>query len=548
MIENYVIGLDFGTESVRCVICNAKNGEMISQADSIYKRYEKGLYCSSKDNVFRQHPLDYIDSMTECITTALAHVSDAIREQITAIGIDTTGSTPCPVDANGTPLALLEEFAENPNAMFFLWKDHSALNEAKDINENFASGDISYTKYQGEYSSEWFWSKILYAARNDSAVDKACATWVEHCDWMVAELCGDTSLENLTRCACAAGHKALYHSEWNSLPDEKNLEQLHKGLSKIAKNYNLPPKPCGALAGVISVEWSKKLNLPQNTKIAIGALDAHTGAVGAGIREKTIAMAVGTSSVCLAVARAGEVEPSKIVHTSGVAENSVIPGYIGIESGQAAFGDIFAWLKSLLLWQVTSSDIISSSDKKKLSDNILAELEKQAIIRTEESGVQFDVFATDWFNGRRYPYPNESETATISGLRLHNDAVDIYCSLVRAACFGMANIIGSLKDEGVLIERIIATGGISQKSSYIMQTISDITGLCVSVPIAQQITALGAAIYASVASGAHKDVESAQRAMCSKEIIEYRPNLSNTAIYAKALKHYRTLYNLNLTV
>ncbi len=548
MIDNYVIGLDFGTESVRCVICDAKNGELMSQADSIYKRYEKNLYCSVKDNVFRQHPLDYIESMTECITKALAKTPDAVREQITAIGIDTTGSTPCPVDINGTPLALLEEFSENPNAMFFLWKDHSALNEAKEVNENFTSGDVSYTKYQGEYSSEWFWSKILYAARNDSAVDKACATWVEHCDWVVAELCGDTSLENLARSACAAGHKALYHSEWNSLPNEKNLEQLHKGLSKISKNYNLPPKPCGALAGVISEEWAKKLNLPQNTKIAMGALDAHTGAVGAGVREKTVAMAVGTSSVCLVVAKPGEVDPAKIIHTCGVAENSIIPGYIGIESGQAAFGDIFAWLKSLLLWPVTGSDIISSTDKKVMEDNILAELEKQAIIRTEELGVNFDVHATDWFNGRRYPYPNESEAATISGLRLHNDAVDIYCSLVRAACFGMANIIGNLRDEGVPIEKIIATGGISQKSSYIMQTISDVTGLCVSVPVAQEITARGAAIYAGVASGAHKDIESAQIAMCPKKTIEYKPNLSNTATYSKALKHYRTLYNLSPNV
>ncbi|MEG1758725.1 MAG: FGGY family carbohydrate kinase [Oscillospiraceae bacterium] len=355
MESTYVIGVDFGTNSVRCVVSDTKDGAILASEEAEYRRWARGLYCTPKENVYRQHPKDYLEALETCIKTAVASLPQELAAQIAAIGIDTTGSTPGPVNREGIPLAMTPEFAENPDAMFWLWKDHSALREAKLVDDVFSAPPVSYTKYQGQYSSEWYWAKILHAVCSAPEVGAEAVAWVEHCDWIAAELTGERLPERIFRSSCSAGHKALFHSEWGGLPDAARLSRLSPVLVKYAANYRLPPVPAGTAVGKISEAWACRLGLSKTVVIAAGSLDAHAGAVGVGIGENVLACAFGTSSVDMLIAKPEDVADKNLTFTCGQAENSIIPGYVGIESGQAAFGDLFAWLRGLLLWPWSNS-------------------------------------------------------------------------------------------------------------------------------------------------------------------------------------------------
>lgn len=208
MEKPYVLGVDFGSDSVRALILDIRSGAPVGEATAFYPRWKAGLYCNAARRQFRQHPLDYHEAFTQAVRGACDLVGVEISQQISALSVDTTGSTPCPVDENGTPLALLEEFSQDPDAMFHLWKDHTAVEEAEEITAQFRSGATDYTQFQGTYSSEWFWAKILHTVRRSPAIRARAATWAEHCDYMANLLAGTTALDQMCRCSCAAGHKA----------------------------------------------------------------------------------------------------------------------------------------------------------------------------------------------------------------------------------------------------------------------------------------------------------------------------------------------------
>ena len=343
MAESYVIGVDFGSDSVRALVVNTETGENIGQGVAYYPRWKAGLYQHPELSIFRQHPLDYLESLEQCIKGALTDFTEEQKNHIIGIGVDTTGSTPVPVDRNGTPLALLHEFSENENAMFFLWKDHAAAAEADEINNLFRNNsENDYTKYQGDYSAEWYWAKILYAVRHDPSIREAAYTWEEHCDWITGVLCGETRPDKIYHSACAAGHKALWHSEWNGLPAAPVLEKLDPYLVLVRERYGNAPQPSTVKVGTLSKEWAEKLGLSEKIIISGSSFDAHAGAVGAGIAEKTFVCTMGTSCVDMFVEKEENLKGKNIQMYCGQAENSILSGYVGVETGQAAFGDIFA--------------------------------------------------------------------------------------------------------------------------------------------------------------------------------------------------------------
>lgn len=546
MDKKIVIGVDFGSDSVRSVVVDGVTGTKLGSGVCRYSRWINGKYQNADRKLFRQHPLDYLEGLEVCVRAALDQAGKEISEQVLSISIDATGSTPCPVNRQGIPLALLDDFSENENAMFHLWKDHTAIDEAIEINRAFSDfNGMNYTKYQGTYSSEWFWAKILHTSRVDESVRNTAFSWVEHCDWIPAVLTGNTDPLTMYRCSCAAGHKALWHSEWNGLPSRECLSQISPYLAVIYDSFGQKPQPADYRVGVITTEWADRLGLSADTIIGGSSIDAHAGAVGAGIGKNIFVTNVGTSTVDMMVSEAELLKGKNLTYASGQAEDSILPGFIGIEAGQAAFGDIYAWLANLLMWPVSNILIhfsyITDSQKEllfhDLKDKILEELAAQA----EKLDIPKSLTGLDWFNGRRYPYTNEALKGAISGLSLGSDAPAIYQALVMATVFGLKKIVDSWAKEGLIIEQIIAVGGIAKKSPYVMQMMADSLSCPIKIAASDQSCATGAAIYASVAGGLYRTIPEAQEHLCEGFSRIYLPNPSKKIALREAYQRYCAL-------
>lgn len=542
-----VAGVDFGSDSVRVVMVDGATGRTLSEGSCAYPRWSQRLYCSDEISQYRQHPLDYIEAFTAAFKSALSGAGEHAGQRLGGIGIDTTGSTPCPIDEAGVPLALKAEFADNPNAMFHLWKDHTAIAEAEEINAVFSTSSVDYTKYQGTYSSEWFWAKILHTIRKDERVKQAAYTWVEHCDWFVGLLTGQTDPLTMYRSSCAAGHKALWHSAFNGLPSEECLQQLDPYLVLVKQRYGSGPRHADSAAGIISKAWAAQLGINEQVIISGSSFDAHAGAVGAGIRPYTLVKVAGTSTVDMMIELPERLKNKEMKHVCGMAEHSIIPGYVGIEAGQAAFGDIFAWFKSLMLWPVEQmlqhSEVLSEEQKKLLQE----QCSKELLYRLEEAAKEIPLLAAnqitalDWFNGRRYPVLNENVKGTMAGLHLGSTAPAIYQALIMSAVFGAKRIFDSFIENGLRIDRIIVIGGIAKKSPYIMQMMSDVLGRPIMISKEDQVCAKGAAIYAAVAAGLFASIEEAQQIYCEPYEADYYPNPDKQQDYAMKYGQYMKL-------
>jgi L-ribulokinase len=534
-MSNYVIGLDFGTDSVRALIVETGTGEETGIGVAHYSRWKKGEFTDPVQNQFRQHPLDYLEAMQEAVRIALDSCSKDIRNNINGIGIDTTGSTPCAVDEIGTPLALRQEFKDDPDAMFILWKDHTAVREAAEINSKAKNwGGIDFTKYEGGvYSSEWFWAKILHVLRNNQQVRKAAFSWVEHCDWITAVLAGNTNPLEIKRSRCAAGHKAMWHEDWGGLPDKeflKNLDPLLDGIKeRLYKNTYTSDKKAGELCE----EWAKKLGLKSGIAVAVGAFDAHMGAVGAGVKERTLVKIMGTSTCDIMVVSKDVINNKLIKGICGQVDGSVIPGLIGLEAGQSAFGDVYAWYKDLLSWPLEAIlpgiNNLSDNDKLKIIEQVKEKIFSKLREETEQLNAEHtNLLALDWLNGRRSPFADQALTGAIVGLNLGTSAPMIYRALVEATAFGSRAINEQFISEGLEIDEIIALGGIPKKDRYVMQVTTDILNKPIKVAASDETCALGAAMFAAVAADIYKDITEAQKAMLSGFIKTYYPRNSNT--------------------
>ena len=547
----YTIGVDFGTDSVRALIVNTKNGTEMAESVFHYPRWKDGKYCDPSKNQFRQHPNDYIEGIQSAITGAVSQCSLGVTSNIVGISIDTTGSTVVAVDKNGTPLSLLPDFRENPNAMFVLWKDHTALIEADEINELArAWSGVDYTKYEGGiYSSEWFWAKVLHVLREDKLVAGAAFSWVEHCDWIAGLLCGNTNPLELKRSRCAAGHKAMWHPEWEGLPSEEFLVKLDPILKGLRDRLYSNSYTSDVKAGIISKEWAEKLGLPEDVAIGVGAFDAHLGAVGGEVKPYYMSKVMGTSTCDMMVAPEEAVKGNLISGICGQVDGSITPGFVGLEAGQSAFGDIYAWFKNVLLWPIENvlpkSSIIDDVSKNNLlndiSDRLIAELSTAAkAIPIEESAI----IALDWMNGRRTPDANHSLKGAIAGLTLGSDAPRIFKALVEATAFGSKAIVERFQEEGIRIDGIIAMGGVAKKSTFVMQTVADVLNMPILVAKSDQTSALGSAMAAAVVAGVYSDFEEAQKNMGAGYEKEYLPDHENAETYNKLYQNYKKLGKL----
>ena len=549
MNDQYVIGVDYGTDSVRSILVNAVNGNEIAAAVFYYPRWKEGLYCNASLNQFRQHPLDYVEGLDYTIKSCLQQAGPGIALNVKAISVDTTGSTPVAVDATGTPLALLLAFEKNPNAMFVLWKDHTGTGEAAEINEHAKKFDTNYLQFVGGiYSSEWFWAKLLHILRVDSEVSNATHSWVEHCDWIPFLLSGGTDAKQLKRGVCSAGHKALWSADFNGLPPDDfffSLDPLLKGFTNklFTETYTSAES-----VGHLSLEWADKLGLSTDVVIGVGAFDAHMGAVGGQIEAYHLSKVMGTSTCDMLVAPMDEVEGKLIKGICGQVPGSVIPGMMGMEAGQSAFGDAYAWFKNILAWPLQKllpkSAIIDANTAAKLieeaTNNIIAELSKQAsLIPLAEN----NELALDWLNGRRTPDANQLLKGAVAGLNLGTDAPRIFRAIAEATCFGAKAIVDRFNEEGVPVKGLIGIGGVAKKSPFIMQMMADVMNMPIRIHKSEQTCALGAAMFAATAAGIYDKVEDAMIAMGQGFDTEYFPDQSKVDIYKKRYACYKQLGN-----
>jgi L-ribulokinase len=541
MASSYVIGIDFGTDSVRSVVVDTQTGEELSAGVHEYSRWKAGRYCDAAVSQFRQHPLDHLEGMENATLQALASLPSEIKQNIKGISVDTTGSTPGPVDENGTALALLPEFAENPNGMFILWKDHTGNAEAEEINELAHRWDVDYTKYVGGiYSSEWFWAKILRTLRVDEQVRTKAFSWVEHCDWVSAILTGNTNPLTMKRSRCAAGHKAMWHEEFEGLPSEEFLTKLDPLLAGLRDRLYRHTYTSDEAMGTLSPEWAAKWGLTADVKIGVGAFDAHMGAIGAKIEPYSLVKVIGTSTCDILVAPTNEIGHLLIRGICGQVDGSVVPDMLGMEAGQSAFGDLYAWFQRLILGPVT--ELLTRQGQEAIAIQLQASMIRYLSEEASKLPVTAqDIVAVDWMNGRRTPDANHTLKGAITGLNLGSDAVRVFKSLVEATAYGARRINERFEEEGVPIRQVIAIGGVARKSAFVMQTLADVLNVPIVVAQSDQCCALGAAVCASVAAGIHPNMPEAQRIMGSHFDFEYQPRPQVAQVYQQLYQKYLML-------
>lgn len=535
MSSRFVLGLDFGTDSVRALLVDCDNGEEVASAVSAYRRWAQGAYCDAAAQRFRQHPQDHLDSLTAAVRACLKQAGKQAAAQVVGIGVDTTGSSPLPLAADGTALAFHPEFSEDPDALCVLWKDHTAADEAEEINALAHGGEFpDYTQWSGGiYSSEWFWAKILHVLRANKRVARAAHTWIEHCDWVPAVLAGIGDPAQIKRSRCAAGHKAMWHPSWGGLPSSEFLARLDPRLAELRARLYTDTATADQCAGQLCEAWAKRLGLPAGIAIAVGAFDAHLGAVGAGAKPFELAKVMGTSTCDMLMAPAAAVGDKAVPGICGQVDGSIMPGLIGLEAGQSAFGDVYAWWKRVL-----AAGAALSGAKGGDPERILPALSEQAAKLEPGAG---GLVAVDWFNGRRTPDASARARGAIAGLHLGHEPAHVFRALVEATAFGARAIVERFTEHGIAIKRIVALGGIARKNPFVMQVCADVLQRPIAIVASDQCCALGAAIAAASAAGVYKTMAAAQKALASRCERTVQPTRKLAAAYDALYQRYRAL-------
>ncbi len=531
----YAIGLDYGTNSVRALIVNVKNGHEAASAVWNYSHGTNGVILSHDPNLARQHPADYVQGADVALKKAVALAKRKVRgfkpEHVIGIGVDTTGSTPLPVDRQGQPLALNRRFDKNPNAMAWLWKDHTAIAEATEITNLARKMRPQYlAKCGGTYSSEWFFSKILHCLRTSPEVFDAAYLWVELADWIPAMLTGTEAPEKLKIGVCAAGHKGMFNDSWGGYPDAEFLAALDPKLAILRERLPGCAHTIDHSAGGLTKEWAKRTGLPEGTPVAVGAMDAHFGGVGAGIAPGVLVKIIGTSTCDMMVVPSSS-KVADIPGLCGIAPGSILPGYHGLEAGQSAVGDIFNWFVNYVqpLGKKAGSHESLSSAAAKLAPG--------------ESGL----LALDWNNGNRTVLVDQRLTGLLIGQTLYTTPAEIYRALIEATAYGALTIINRLEEYDVKVEQIVNCGGIAEKNPLVMQIYADVTGRPIKISRSAQTCALGAAVAGAVAggkkSGGYDTIPEAQKVMTGLKSAVFKPNPKAHSVYKELYSLYKTLHD-----
>ncbi|MDR3459733.1 MAG: ribulokinase [Verrucomicrobiae bacterium] len=531
MPTKYTIGLDYGTNSVRALIVNVANGAEVAAAVWGYEHGTAGVILGRDPNLARQHPADYLKGAEITIKQALAAAKKSVKgfsaAQVIGIGVDTTGSTPLPVDKRGQPLAFQKKFANNPAAMAWLWKDHTGIAEATEITALARRMRPQYlAKCGGTYSSEWFFSKILKCLRSAPEVFDAAHSWIELSDLVPAALTDTLDPRSFIAGICAAGHKAMYSTTWGGYPDKAFLSKLDPKLGALRDRLPARVLAVDSAVGNLTTDWAKRTGLPAGIPVTVGAFDAHTGAIGAGVKPGTLVKIIGTSTCDISV-RVNTAKLADIPGVCGIVNGSVVPGYFGIEAGQSAVGDIFNW------WV----DYIQPGGTKALSHRQLDEAALK--LQPGESGL----LALDWNNGNRTVLVDQQLTGLIVGQTLYTTPAEVYRALVEATAYGALTIINRYEEYGVKISEVVNCGGIADKSALVMQIYADITGRPMKISRSAQTCALGSAIAAAVVAGAYKDFATAQKKMTGLKSTVYKPNPKTHAVYKELYALYKQLHD-----
>jgi len=537
-MSKYVIGLDFGTNSCRSLLIDVSDGKEVSSEVFAYPSGDAGVIVDPADpNLARQNPADYIQgievTINESIKKAKKQNPQFNPKNIVGIGVDTTGSSPLPIDAEGAPLCFSPDFKDNPAAMVWLWKDHTSFEEAQKITDKAAELRPEYlAKIGGIYSSEWFWSKIWHCQKVAPDVFEAAHSFVEICDWIPAVLIGNTKPDEIKCGVCAAGHKAMYNEEWGGLPDIEFLESLSPGLGELRKNLYSKAYPAEKKAGKISSDWAGKLGLSPEVAVAVGAFDAHMGAVGAGVKTGTLVKILGTST-CDVMVWPNNKSLADIPGVCGIVDGSVLGGYYGIEAGQSAVGDIFLWFVNNLVPEKYGK---TADDKFKLLGNMANHL------KPGESGL----LSLDWNNGNRTILVDVRLSGLLIGQTLHTQPHEIYRALIEGTAFGALAIIDRIEENGVQINEVVNCGGLAVKNPLLMQIYADITGLPMKISRSEQTPALGAGMFAAVTAGkslgGYDNIEHAQNQMTGVDKV-YKPIEANHKVYQKLYALYKQLHD-----
>ncbi|MGA2747915.1 MAG: ribulokinase [Verrucomicrobiota bacterium] len=530
MTPSYTIGLDYGTNSVRTLIVDTSNGREVATAVWNYEHGDAGVILSRDPNLARQHPADYIKGAEITLQRALAAARKKVRgfkpEQVAGVGVDTTGSTPLPVDGRGQPLAFDRRFAKNPAAMAWLWKDHTGVAEAEEITALAKKMRPQYlAKCGGTYSSEWFFSKILHCLRTNPAVFDAAASWVELADYIPAALTGAEGGKFIAG-VCAAGHKAMYNESWGGYPDQEFLSALAPKLGALRTRLCAKARDVSSSVGGLSTQWSRLTGLREGIPVAVGAFDAHLGAIGAGVAPGTLVKIIGTSTCDIAVWPLREKLPD-IPGLCGIVPGSVLPDCYGLEAGQSAVGDIFNWFVNYI------------QPGGKTAGSHAALTKGAARLRPGESGL----IALDWNNGNRTVLVDQRLTGLLLGQTLYTTPPEIYRALIEATAFGALTIINRFEQYGVKIQQVVNCGGIAEKNPLVMQIYADVTGRPMKVSRSAQTCALGAAVAAAVVAGAHPDFPSAIAAMTGLKPRLFQPDPAAHAVYGELYALYTILHD-----
>ncbi|MBN1908763.1 MAG: ribulokinase [Pirellulales bacterium] len=531
--KQYALGVDYGTNSVRALIVDVADGREVGTHVFNYKAGKDGILLDPKDpNLARQDPADYINGFFASVKGALrqaAKVRGFKPEQIVGIGVDTTGSTPIPVDRDGVALAMKPEFKKDMAAYAWLWKDHTSHAEAAEITEKASRDPAGYlTKCGGTYSSEWYWSKILHCCRTSPKVFKAAYSWIEQADFIPAFITGNTDPDTMPRGICAAGHKCMYHEDWGGLPSKPFLAGLDPKMADLRDRYAAPAIPADQTAGHLTAAVAKKVGLPAGIPVAVGAIDAHLGAVGAGIKPGALVKIIGTSTCDMMVVPMTGKELD-VPGLCGIVPGSIVPGMYGIEAGQPAVGDIFNWFTSHL----APAEFTAKGD-------VHVNLTKAA---QKLSPGQSGLLALDWNNGNRSILVDPLLSGLLVGQTLHTTAPEVYRALVEGTAFGALTIIKRIEECGAEVNEVINCGGIAEKNAFVMQIYADVCNRPMKISRSAQTCALGAAIFGAVVGGAYKTTEAAQKKMTGVKPTVYRPNKAAAKIYADLYPLYRALHD-----
>ena len=549
MPAKYTIGLDYGTNSVRALIVNVANGAEVAAAVWTYAHGTQGVILSRDPNLARQHPADYLKGAEITIKQALATAKKSVKgfnaSQVIGIGVDTTGSTPLPVDASGQPLAFQKKFANHPAAMAWLWKDHTGVAEAAEITALAKKMRPQYlAKCGGIYSSEWFFSKILKCLRVAPEVFNAAHSWIELSDFVPAALTDTLAPEKFIAGVCAAGHKAMYNATWGGYPDKQFLSKLDPKLGALRDRLPKRVLAVDSAVGNLTADWAKRTGLPAGIPVTVGAFDAHTGAIGAGVKPGTLVKIIGTSTCDISV-RVNTAKLADIPGVCGIVDGSVVPGYFGIEAGQSAVGDIFNWLVNYIQPGAPNSDSAHSEKlpPRRFGDRRSATHEELSAAAAKLQPGESGLLALDWNNGNRTVLVDQQLTGLLVGQTLYTTPAEIYRALIEATAYGALTIINRYEEYGCKISEVVNCGGIAEKSALVMQIYADITGRPMKISRSAQTCALGSAIAASVVAGAHKDFAAAQKKMTGLKPTVYKPNPKAHAIYKELYVLYKQLHD-----